>query len=84
MLIGPNVGIYTAGHPVDSGLRRQGLEFALPITIEDGVWIGGHAVIAPGVRIGRNSVIGAGSVVTKNVEAGTVVAGNPAKPIGTV
>ena len=46
------MGIYTAGHPVDSGLRRQGLEFALPITIEDGVWIGGHAVIAPGVRIG--------------------------------
>ena len=46
MLIGPNVGIYTAGHPVDPGLRRQGLEFALPITIEDGVWIGGHAVIA--------------------------------------
>lgn len=53
VLIGPNVGIYTAGHPVDPGLRRQGLEFALPITIEDGVWIGGHAVIAPGVRIGR-------------------------------
>ena len=67
VLIGPNVGIYTAGHPVDPGLRRQGLEFALPITIEDGVWIGGHAVIAPGVRIGRNSVIGAGSVVTKDI-----------------
>ena len=60
------MGIYTAGHPVDSGLRRQGLEFALPITIEDGVWIGGHAVIAPGVRIGRNSVIGAGSVVPRD------------------
>ena len=72
MLIGPNVGIYTAGHPVDSGLRRQGLEFALPITIEDGVWIGGHAVIAPGVRIGRNSVIGAGSVVTKDIPASVV------------
>ena len=72
MLIGPNVGIYTAGHPVDPGLRRQGLEFALPITIEDGVWIGGHAVIAPGVRIGRNSVIGAGSVVTKDIPANVV------------
>lgn len=85
MLIGPNVGIYTAGHPVDSGLRRQGLEFALPITIEDGVWIGGHAVIAPGVRIGRNSVIGAGSVVTKDIPAGVVAVGCPCRvlrPIG--
>ena len=81
MLIGPNVGIYTAGHPVDSGLRRQGLEFALPITIEDGVWIGGHAVIAPGVRIGRNSVIGAGSVVTKDIPAGVLAAGVPCRPI---
>ena len=79
MLIGPNVGIYTAGHPVDSGLRRQGLEFALPITIEDGVWIGGHAVIAPGVRIGRNSVIGAGSVVTRSITEKGVWAGNPAR-----
>ena len=73
------MGIYTAGHPVDSGLRRQGLEFALPITIEDGVWIGGHAVIAPGVRIGRNSVIGAGSVVTKSITEKGVWAGNPAR-----
>ena len=54
VLIGPNVGIYTAGHPVDPGLRQECLEFALPITIEDGVWIGGHVAVAPGVRIGRN------------------------------
>lgn len=81
VLIGPNVGIYTAGHPVDPGLRREGLEFALPVTIEDGVWIGGHAVIAPGVRIGRNSVIGAGSVVTKDIPANVVAVGNPCRVI---
>ena len=69
VLIGPNVGIYTATHPVDPGLRRDGLEFALPVTIEDGVWIGGHTAIGPGVRIGRNSVIGAGRVVTKDIPA---------------
>lgn len=78
------MGIYTAGHPVDSGLRRQGLEFALPITIEDGVWIGGHAVIAPGVRIGRNSVIGAGSVVTKDIPANVVAVGNPCRVVRPV
>ncbi|WP_302014011.1 sugar O-acetyltransferase [uncultured Akkermansia sp.] len=81
VLIGPNVGIYTAGHPVDPDLRREGLEFALPVTIEDGVWIGGHAVIAPGVRIGRNSVIGAGSVVTKDIPANVVAVGNPCRVI---
>lgn len=79
VLIGPNVGIYTAGHPVDPGLRRDGLEFALPVTIEDGVWIGGHTVIGPGVRIGRNSVIGAGSVVTKDIPANVVAVGNPCR-----
>lgn len=79
VLIGPNVGLYTAGHPVDPGLRREGLEYALPIVIEDGVWIGGHAVVAPGVRIGRNSVIGAGSVVTRDVPPDVVAAGNPCR-----
>lgn len=79
VLIGPNVGIYTAGHPVDPDLRRSCREFALPIVIEDGVWIGGHAVIAPGVRIGRNSVIGAGSVVTRDIPPGVVAAGSPCR-----
>lgn len=79
VLIGPNVGIYTAGHPVDPELRLASREFAFPITIEDGVWIGGHAVIAPGVRIGRNSVIGAGSVVTKDIPANVVAVGNPCR-----
>lgn len=79
VLIGPNVGIYTAGHPVDPGLRKENLEFARPVTIEDGVWIGGHSVIAPGVRIGRNSVIGAASVVTKDIPANVVAVGNPCR-----
>ena len=79
VLIGPNVGIYTAGHPVDPGLRQECLEFALPIAIEDGVWIGGHVAVAPGVRIGRNSVIGAGSVVTRDIPPGVVAAGNPCR-----
>ncbi len=81
VMIGPNVGIYTAGHPVDPTIRKQFLEFALPITIEEGVWIGGHSVIAPGVTIGKNSVIGAGSVVVKDIPAGVVAAGNPCKVI---
>lgn len=77
VLIGPNVGIYTATHPVNPKERLEGKEFALPITIEDGVWIGGHSVILPGVHIGENSVIGAGSVVTKDIPANVVAVGNP-------
>lgn len=79
VLLGPEVGIYTAGHPVDPGLRLQMLEFARPITIEDGVWIGGHVVITPGVSIGRNSVIGSGSVVTRDIPANVVAVGNPCR-----
>jgi maltose O-acetyltransferase len=59
-------------------LRNQGLEVAKPILIEDNVWIGGSAILLPGVRIGKNSVIGAGAVVTRDVPANTLVAGNPA------
>ena len=84
VLIGPNGGIYTAGHPVDPGLRRQGLEFALPITIEDGVWIGGHAVIAPGVRIGRNYARWGGGWVTKDIPANVVAVGNPCRVVRSV
>ena len=79
VLIGPNVGIYTAGHPADPGPRQECLEFALPIAFEDGVWIGGHGAVAPGVRSGRNSVIGAGSVVTRDIPPGVVAAGNPCR-----
>lgn len=81
VLIGPNVGIYTAGHPLHFELRYEEWEFARPITIGDNVWIGGNVVLNPGVTIGKNSVIGSGSVVTKDVPANVVAAGNPCKVI---
>jgi maltose O-acetyltransferase len=79
VLIGPNVQIYTAGHPIDFRRRRRGLEFGKSITIGNDVWIGGGAILCPGIRIGEKSVIGGGAVVTKNVPSGTVVGGNPAR-----
>lgn len=81
VLIGPNVGIYTAGHPLHFELRNEEWEFASPITIEDNVWIGGNVVLNPGVTIGRNSVVGSGSVVTKDIPANVVAAGNPCRVI---
>jgi maltose O-acetyltransferase len=78
--IGPAVQIYTATHPMDAAIRRSGLESARPVTIGNDVWIGGGAIILPGVCIGNAAVIGAGSVVTRDVPAGAVVAGNPARP----
>jgi maltose O-acetyltransferase len=78
--IGPNVQIYAADHPRDVAQRRDGLEFARPIAIGSDVWIGGNAVILPGVTIGDNAVIGAGSVVTRDVSSGATVIGNPARP----
>lgn len=80
-LFGPNVQIYTATHPMDHITRASGLEFAKPITIGDDVWVGGSAVICPGVRIGDRSVIGAGSVVTKDIPADVFAAGNPCRVI---
>jgi maltose O-acetyltransferase len=80
-LFGPNVQIYTATHPMDHRERASGLEFARPITIGEDVWVGGSAVICPGVRIGDRSVIGAGSVVTKDIPADVFAAGNPCKVI---
>ena len=80
VFIAPGVHIYTATHPLEAALRRT-QEFGKPITIGSDVWIGGKAIICPGVTIGDRSVIGAGSVVTKDVPAGVVVAGNPAKVI---
>lgn len=80
-LFGPNVQIYTATHPLDHNVRASGLEYAKPITIGEDVWIGGSAVICPGVTIGNRSVIGAGSVVTKDIPAGVFAAGNPCRVI---
>ncbi len=76
---GPGVHIYTAGHPLEAALRRSGAEFALPVSIEDGVWLGGGVIVCPGVRIGENTVVGAGSVVTRDLPAGVVAAGNPCR-----
>jgi maltose O-acetyltransferase len=80
-LLGPAVQIYTAMHPVDADERRRGLEFAKPVTIGDDVWVGGAAVICPGVTIGDRAVIGAGSVVTRDVPADSFAAGNPCRVI---
>lgn len=79
VMMGPNVQIYTAGHPLNPELRRQGQEFGKSITIGNDVWIGGNAVLCPGIKIGAKSVIAAGSIVTKDVPPHVVVAGNPAK-----
>ena len=80
-MFGPNVQLYTATHPMDHVQRASGLEFAKPINIGDDVWIGGSAVICPGVSIGDRSVIGAGSVVTKDLPADVFAAGNPCRVI---
>lgn len=85
VMLAPNVQIYTAGHPVGVKERvEEGIEFGLPIKIGNNVWIGGGAIICPGVSIGDNSVIGAGSVVTKDVPDNVVAAGNPCKVIKAV
>lgn len=81
VFIGPNVGFYTAEHPLDYRIRNQLLEYAKPIIVGNNVWIGGGSSILSGVKIGDNVVIGAGSVVTKNVPDNVVLAGNPAKVI---
>ncbi len=81
VLLGPAVQIYTATHPLNAVERRKGLESAKPVTIGSDVWIGGGAVICPGVTIGDRSVIGAGSVVTKDIPADVVAAGNPCRVI---
>lgn len=80
-LFGPAVQIYTATHPLDAEVRRQGLEGAKAITIGKDVWVGGGAIICPGVTIGDRSVIGAGSVVTRDIPADVFAAGNPCKVI---
>ncbi len=80
VFVAPGVHIYTATHPLVAELRRT-QEFGRPVTIGNDVWIGGKAIVCPGVTIGDRSVIGAGSVVTRDVPPDVVVAGNPAKVI---
>lgn len=81
VLFGPRVNIYTASHPVHHEKRIEGYEFALPVNIGNNVWIGGNSVINPGVTIGDNCVIGSGSVVTHDIPAGVLAAGNPCRGI---
>lgn len=80
VFLAPNVQLFTATHPLDA-MERRLVEMGKPIVIGDDVWIGGSAIILPGVKIGSRCVVGAGSVVTKDVPSDVVVAGNPAKII---
>lgn len=82
-LFGPAVQIYTAMHPMNADLRRQ-QEFAKPVTIGSDVWVGGGAIICPGVNVGSRSVIGAGSVVTRDIPEGMFAAGNPCRVIRAI
>lgn len=79
--IAPNVGIYTAGHPLTAEQRNCGLEYAYPITIGNNVWIGAGVHICPGVTIGDNAVIGAGSVVVKDIPPHALACGVPCKVV---
>lgn len=84
VFIAPNVGIYTAGHPLDTAQRNQGLEYARPVTIGNNVWVGAGVNILPGVTIGDDTVIGAGSVVTKDIPSGVLAVGNPCRVIRSI
>jgi maltose O-acetyltransferase len=77
--IGPNVQFYAADHPRDPAVRKSGLENGKPIVIGKNVWIGGGAILLPGIHVGDDAIIGAGSVVTRDIAAGTTVIGNPAR-----
>lgn len=79
VLIGPNVSIITACHPISPDLRRKALQYNLPVHIGDDVWLGAGVIVLPGVKIGSGSVIGAGSVVTKDIPENVVAVGNPCK-----
>lgn len=81
VLFGPNVSIYTAGHPMHPESRNSGYEYGIPITIGDNVWIGGSSVVMAGVTIGSNVVIGGGSVVTRDIPDWVLAAGNPCRTI---
>lgn len=81
VLFAPNVAIYTAGHPVHPVARASGYEYGIEVKIGNNVWIGGNTVVNPGVTIGDNTVIGSGSVVTKDIPANVIAAGNPCRVI---
>jgi len=80
----PRVNLYTAGHPIDAGVRNEEMEFGKPITIGDDVWVGGGVIVNPGVTIGSDVVIGSGSVVTKDIPSHVIAAGNPCRVIRAI
>jgi maltose O-acetyltransferase len=82
--IGPNVQLLTATHPLEAQLRRDKWESASPIVIGDNVWLGGGTIVCPGVTVGANTVVGAGSVVTRDLPAGVLAAGAPARVVRTL
>ncbi|RRK11343.1 sugar O-acetyltransferase [Lactiplantibacillus garii] len=79
VFMGPRVGLYTAGHPIDAAIRAEQLEYGKGITIGNDVWMGGNVVVNPGVTIGNNVVIGSGSVVTHDIPDNVVAVGNPCR-----
>ncbi|MCI9650227.1 sugar O-acetyltransferase [Oscillibacter sp.] len=84
VLLGPNVTIATANHPLDPGLRSRGLQYNRDVHIGNCVWIGAGAVVLPGTHIGGSAVIGAGSVVTRDIPAGVLAAGNPCRVLRAI
>ena len=83
-MLGPNVVIATAGHPIDPELRAKGLQYNLPVRIGRNCWLGAGVIVMPGVTIGDNTVIGAGSIVTKDIPSGVVAVGNPCRVLRKV
>ena len=81
VVIGPNVNIYTSSHPFNESQRLKGIEYAIPITIHNNVWIGGNVTILPGDKINQGAIIGAGSVVTKDIPPYVIAGGNPCEVI---
>ena len=83
-MLGPNVVIATAGHPIDPELRSRGLQYNMPVRIGRNCWLGAGVIVMPGVTIGDDTVIGAGSVVTKDIPSGVVAVGNPCRVLREV
>ena len=84
-MIGPNVTLATAGHPIDPELRRKGLQYNMPVRIGKNCWLGAGVIVMPGVTIGDNVVVGAGSIVTRDIPSNVVAVGNPCRvlrPVG--
>ncbi len=83
-LIGPNVTVATAGHPIDPDIREKGYQFNMPVKIGKNCWLGAGVVVLPGVTVGDNTIIGAGSIVTKDIPSGVIAVGNPCRVLREV